>query len=79
MNQANHNALEVNAGAAAGMRGSRRRGSAAVLALMVSLLLIILLLATMTLTITDIEQTEDYARNKKTLQASDSGIEHGKR
>lgn len=58
--------------------GDHRRGSAAVLALMVTMLLIILLLATMTLTITDIEQTEDYARNKKTLQASDSGIAHGK-
>ncbi|MBN2083438.1 hypothetical protein JW859_14680 [bacterium] len=44
---------------------------------MISMLVMILLMATMVLTIADIEQTEDYARNKKTMQASDSGIEHG--
>ena len=58
-------------------RPTRRAGSVTVLALMVSLLLIMLLLATMTLTIVDVEMTEDYARNKKTLQAADSGVEHG--
>lgn len=78
MHIAKKTVLTIIAGAPVGIRGNRRRGSAAVLALLASLLLIILLMATMTLTITDIEQTEDYARNKKTLQASDSGIEHGK-
>ena len=48
-----------------------------VLALMVSLLLMVLITASMTLSIFDVQTVQDYARNKKTIQAADSGLAHG--
>ena len=56
--------------------GCSRRGSTTVMALMVTLLLLILVVATMTISMADSEQIQDYARNKKTFQAADSGVAH---
>jgi hypothetical protein len=53
-----------------------RRGSTMVLALMVSIFLMVLITATMALTIVDVQTAQDFARNKKTFQAADSGIVH---
>ncbi len=53
-----------------------RSGSATVMALMVTLLLMILVVATMTISMADSEQIQDYARNKKSFQAADSGVAH---
>ena len=60
-------------------RIQRRRGSVTVLALMVWMLLMLLVTATMALTIVDDEMVNDFARNKKSFQAADSGIIHGSR
>jgi len=57
-------------------RGRRREGSTTVMALMVSLLLMVLITATMALTMVDTQLIQDYARNKKTVQAADSGLVH---
>lgn len=56
-----------------------RRGSATVFAMMVSMFLLLLITASVALTIADVELTRDYSRNKKSFQASDSGMAHGRR
>jgi hypothetical protein len=60
------------------LNGNLRRGSATVLALLVTLLLMVLITATMTMTIVDSEMVQDFARNKRSFEAADSGIVHGK-
>nr|MDQ3024459.1 DUF4900 domain-containing protein [bacterium] len=56
----------------------RRRGSATVFALLVSLLLMVLVSGTLVLTIADTETVQDFARNRASFQASDSGVQHGR-
>jgi hypothetical protein len=60
------------------IRSNRRRGSVTVLALMVSLLVMVLVTATMTMTIIHNDVMGDVSRNKKTIQAADSGLFHAK-
>jgi hypothetical protein len=57
---------------------ARRRGSVTVLALMVSLLIMVMITATMTMTIANNNMMGDYARNKRTIQAADSGLQEGR-
>ena len=49
-----------------------------VFAMLISLMLMVLVTTTMALTIVDNEMVMDYSRNKKTFQAADSGLVHGK-
>lgn len=55
-----------------------RRGSTTVLALMVSMFLTLLITSTMLLTMADINVIRDHVRNRRSFQAADSGIDHGK-
>lgn len=55
-----------------------RRGSTTVLALMVSLFLTLLITSTMLLTVADIDVVRDHVRNRRSFQAADSGVDHGK-
>jgi Tfp pilus assembly protein PilX len=57
-------------------RKRREAGSTMVLALMVTLLLMIIVVAAVTLSMADSEMVQDYARNKKSFQAADSGVAH---
>src|SRR5438477_11599710 len=62
-----------------GMRGRARRGSATVLALLVSPLVMVLVSGTVALTMVDSETTQDYARNRTSFEAADSGVQHGRK
>jgi len=59
-------------------RRASRRGSTTVLALMISMFLVVLVTATVALTMVEVSDIQDYSRNKKTFQAADSGVAHGK-
>jgi hypothetical protein len=48
------------------------------MALMVSLLIMVMITASMTMTMVTNEAMSDYARNKRTIQASDSGLQRGR-